>query len=166
MKPFYTQQQLDNISVNLKCFLSFANIKNKDFAREIGVTSQTVSEWVHGRAMKPNTLSAIALMVSKWVGVKVNSNEFLMEGFADNLTSELSGSGIEHDSSYTRTKLSIEEYISKNKLGENLDELDQTYLLDLYSRGSKLEKVSEQSIRNMLRAFRENFKDQWISGKK
>ena len=166
MEPFFTQQQLDIISVNLKCFLSFSNKKNKGFAKEIGVTNQTVNEWVHGRAMKPNTLSAIALLVSKWIGVNVISDEFLVEGFADNLTSELSENRIQHDPSFIRSPLSIEEFISKNKRSENLDEYDEAYLLSLYSRGSKLEKVSEASIQNMLRAFRENIKEQWISGKK
>ncbi|MCH7495831.1 MAG: hypothetical protein IH825_07050 [Candidatus Marinimicrobia bacterium] len=116
--------------------------------------------------MKPNTLSTIALLVSKWVGVNINPNEFLIEGFADNLTSELTDSGIQHDLSYARTPLSVEEYISKNKKTENIDENDEAFLLGLYSRGSKLEKVSERSLRNMLHAFRENLKEERTSDKK
>lgn len=166
MKPFYTQQQLDIISVNLKRFLSYSKKKNKVFAKEIGVTNQTVSEWVLGRAMKPNTLSTIALQVSKWVGVNINPDDFLMKGFADNLTTELGDSSIQHDPSYTRTPLSVEEFISKNKKAENIDENDEAFLLGLYSRGSKLEKVSERSLRNMLHAFRENLKEERTSDKK
>ena len=49
---------------------------------------------------------------------------------------------------------------------ENIDEDDEAFLLSLYSRGSKLEKVSERSLRNMLHAFRENLKEERTSGKK
>ena len=166
MKSFYTQQQLDIISVNLKCFLSYFNKKNKVFAKEIGVTNQTVSEWVLGRAMKPNTHSTIALLVSKWVGVTINPDQFLIKGFADNLTTELGDNNIQHDPSYARNPLSVEEYILKNMKTENIDEDDEAFLLSLYSRGSKLEKVSERSLRNMLHAFRENLKEERTSGKK
>lgn len=166
MKPFYTQQQLDIISVNLKYFLSHNNKKNKVFAKEMGVTNQTVSEWVLGRAMKPNTLSTIAQLISKWVGVKINPDDFLLRGFADDLTTELSDSSIQHDPSYARTPLSVEEYILKNKKTENIDDDDEAFLLGLYSRGSKLEKVSERSLRNMLHAFRENLKEERTSDKK
>ena len=165
MKPFYTQQELDIISVNLNIILSYSKKKNKVFAQEIGVTNQTVSEWVHGRAMKPNTLTTIAQLASKWIGVKIHSYEFRTKGFAENLINEFADSTVQHDPSYIRTPLSIEEFILKNKKSENLDEHDEEYLLSLYSRGSKLDKVSEGSIRNMLRAFRENIKEQWISGK-
>ncbi len=161
----YTYIQLIIIGLNMSTFLKTAKKTQQEFADEIGKSRQTVSAWVNGRGITPGALESIAMLCSRWIGVTIRPDEFLIKEFADNLTSDLSGSEIEHDSSYTRTTLSIEEYIAKNKLGENLDEYDETYLLDLYSRGSKLNKVSEQSIRNMLKAFRENFKDQWISGK-
>ncbi|MCH7619645.1 MAG: helix-turn-helix transcriptional regulator [Candidatus Marinimicrobia bacterium] len=162
----YTDKQLITIGLNVSIFLKVAKKTQQEFANEMGKTRQTVNAWINGRGITQGALESIAMLCSRWIGVTIRPNEFLIEEFAETLTSGLSGNEIEHDPSYTRTTLSIEEYISKNKLGENLDEYDETYLLDLYSRGSKLDKVSEKSIRNMLRAFRENFKDQWISGKK
>ena len=162
----YTDKQLITIGLNVSTFLKVAKKTQQEFADEMGKTRQTVNAWINGRGITRGALESIAMLCSRWIGVTIRPEEFLKEGFAETLTSELSGSEIEHDSSYTRTTLSIEEYISKNKLGENLDDDDEEFLRSLYGRGSKLEKVPEKSIRNMLRAFRENIKDQWISGKK
>ena len=162
----YTDKQLIIIGLNVSTFLKIAKKTQQEFAEEMGKTRQTVNAWINGRGITEGALDSIARLCSRWIGVTIRPNEFLMEGFAETVTSTLSKSGIEHDPSHVRTSLSIEEFISKNKKSENLDEHDEAYLLSLYSRGSKLEKVSEISIRNMLRAFRENIKDQWISGKK
>jgi len=71
---------------------------------------------------------------------------------------------IEHGPDYARTPLNIEEFIRKNKKVENLDEFDERFLKGIYSRGSELERVSEESIKNLLKGFRESAKEEYIRG--
>lgn len=161
---FYSDKQLNTIGLNLSSFLSIADKTQINLADELGVSRQAVNKWIKGVRMKRETLPLLAQLFSRDLGIMINPEDFLEENFADSLEATLK-STVQHDPSYIRTPLSIEEFISKNKKSENLDEHDEEYLLSLYSRGSKLDKVSEGSIRNMLRAFRENIKEQWISGK-
>lgn len=71
---------------------------------------------------------------------------------------------IQYDSDYIRAPLNIEEFIRKNKNVENLDEFDERFLKGMYSRGSELELVSEESIRNLLKGFRQTAKMEYIRG--
>ena len=162
---YFSDKQLIIIGLNLSSFLKTAGKTQKNLAEELGISRQAVSKWINGVRMKRDTLPVLAQLFSREFGIMINPDDFLEENFAVSVGNTLNSS-VEHDPSYTRTPLSVEEYISKNMKSENIDEDDEAFLLGLYSRGSKLEKVSERSLRNMLHAFRENLKEERISDKK
>ena len=159
-------KQLNNIGLNLVLLLKYARKTQQDLADEIGKSRQAVSAWVNGTQMRSQSLIDLGLIMSRWLGVRIKPDDFHGDKFAEILISGLKDKKIEHDSSYVRPSLSVDEYIWKNRKSENLDEHDEAFLRSLYSRGIKLDKVSEESIRKMLISFRENAKEQWISGAK
>jgi len=161
-----TDKQLNNIGLNLVLLLRYARKTQQHLADEVGKSRQAVSAWVNGRKMRPQSLIDLARVMSSWLGVRIKAEDFNGEGFAETLISGLNDKRIEHVSSYIRPSLSVDEYIWKNRKSENLDEHDEAFLRSLYSRGSKLDKVPETSIRNILLSFRENAKEQWITGSK
>ena len=159
-------KQINNIGLNLVLLLKYARKTQQHLADEVGKSRQAVSAWVNGRKMRSGSIADMARVMSKWLGVRIKPEDFEGEGFAETLISGLNDKRVEHDSSYLRPSLSIDEYIWKNRKIEDLDEHDEAFLRSLYSRGSKLDKIPEQSIRNILLSFRDNAKEQWISGSK
>lgn len=159
-------KQLNNIGLNLLLLLKYARKTQQDLADEIGKSRQAVSAWVNGTQLRSRSLIDLARIMSSWLGVRIKPNDFHGDNFAETLIAGLKDKRVEHDSSYVRPSLSVDEYIWKNRKSENLDEHDEAFLHNLYSRGVKLDRISEESIRKMLISFRENAKDQWISGSK
>lgn len=49
-----------NFSRNLRIFLAENNIKKKDFANDIDVSTNTISNWLHGN-IQPNRHHAMAI---------------------------------------------------------------------------------------------------------
>ena len=162
----YTSKQLNIIGLNLSLILRFAKKTQQNLADEMGKSRQAVSAWVTGSRMKSQSLTELTQVLSRWLGVQIKSDDILSQGFSETLISSFNSTGIVHDLSYARAPLSVEEYIQKNMKLDNLDEHDEAFLRSIYSRGSKLDNVPESSIRNILLSFRENAKEQWISGSK
>ena len=162
----YTSKQLKTIGLNLSLLLRFVRKTQQDLGDELGKSRQAVSAWVTGSRMKSQSLNELSQVLSRWLGVMIKSDDILSQGFSESLISSFNDPGIVHDPSYARAPLSVEEYIQKNTKLDNLDEYDEEFLRSIYSRGSKLDKVPESSIRNILLSFRENAKEQWISGSK
>ena len=87
MKKHFTDEQLIIIGLNIKGLLILSHKTREELRVATGVKKiGTIGRWINGKEMKPNRLIELAIIYSRWLGVKINEGDFLVEAFALDLS--------------------------------------------------------------------------------